>query len=64
MYTDKYSTETFDGPSLATCRARARAAMDGRCHCGRHKDPGEVRSIGSRSWLPCQRCLGSIKQLT
>lgn len=66
MHTDKYSNECIDGmPSLETCRARQRAAMDGRCHCGRKRDPDErVRQAGSRRWIVCQRCFGTIKQLS
>lgn len=62
-YTDKYSNETPAGPSLATCRARHRAALDHRCHCGKLRDPGTKLRIGSRSWIPCHRCLGTITQL-
>lgn len=69
----------IDGkPCMACIKARHRAAMDGRCHCGRAKIPGEVKSVGGyavlvdgkkvrrggRSWIPCERCLGTIKQLT
>lgn len=63
-YTDKYSDETILGPSMATVKARHRAAMNGQCHCGRLRDPGDMRRIASRSWIPCQRCLGTIKQLS
>lgn len=44
-------------------KARARAAMDGRCHCGRKAVPGSERGgNGRRSWIPCERCLGTIRQ--
>ena len=63
MYDDKYSAETILGPSMAVVRARHRAAMDHRCHCGKLKDPTEVKRIYSRTWIACHRCLGQIKQL-
>ena len=44
-------------------KARARSAFNGRCHCGRLRVPGRERSVGSRRWIPCQRCLGTIKQV-
>lgn len=49
---------------LDCTRARMRSAMSGRCTCGTHKIPGDVCRVGSRSWIPCRRCLGSIRQLT
>lgn len=64
MYTDKYSNETPIGPSMATVKARHRAAMTHKCGCGKLKDPTEVKRVGSRSWISCHRCLGSIKQLS
>jgi len=64
MYTDKYSNETFLGPSLETVKARHKAALSGRCHCGKKKDPTEVQKAYSRTWISCRRCLGTIKQLT
>ena len=63
MFTDKYSNE--DGPSLETCRARHRAAMSGKCSCGKKRDPNpQVKRVGSRTWTSCDRCFGTIKQLT
>lgn len=64
MYTDKYSNETPIGPSMATVKARHRAAMSHKCTCGKLKDPTEVKHVGSRSWISCHRCLGQIKQLS
>lgn len=52
------------GPCMRCVRARARSAMDHRCHCGNQRIPGGVRSVGSRSWVPCDRCLGTIGQLS
>lgn len=64
-YVDKYGNETPFGPSMAVVKARARTVANrGRCSCGKLRDPGEVKRVGSRSWLPCLRCLGSIKQLS
>ncbi|HNX49864.1 MAG TPA: hypothetical protein PLS53_01310 [Thermoanaerobaculaceae bacterium] len=49
---------------LDCTRARMRTALSGRCTCGKHKVPGEPCRVNSRSWIPCRRCLGSIRQLT
>ena len=66
MYTDKYSNETAIGPSMAVVHARHRAVMArGRCRCGSQKDPSDrIRQAGGRRWISCDRCLGSIKQLS
>lgn len=46
-------------------RARARAvANHSRCTCGNKARPTEVMRSGSRTWISCHRCLGSIRQLT
>ncbi len=63
-WVDKYSDETRLGPSMATIRARHKAAFGRGCKCGRLKDPTEVRRVHSRSWISCHRCLGQIKQLS
>lgn len=63
-YQDKYSNETPIGPSMAVVKARHRAVMNRKCSCGKLKDPTEVKRIGSRSWISCNRCLGQIKQLS
>lgn len=67
--------EAAGGPvCLECCAARARAAMDHRCHCGNRRRPGEALTAGGitingvrrgvRSWVPCRRCLGTIRQLS
>lgn len=63
MFADKYEIETFNGPSMATIRARQRAACGGGCKCGKLRDP-VTKSNGIRTWLSCLRCLCTIKQLT
>lgn len=45
--------------------ARARTvAARGRCTCGRRRleDP-RARSVGSRVWYTCRRCLGTTRQV-
>ena len=64
MFEDKYAQETWQGPSMATVRARQRAAFTGRCSCGKLADPTEVKQIYSRKFISCHRCLGTIKQLS
>ncbi len=54
----------LNDPCMACIRARARAAMTGRCPCGRKAIPGIERAVGSRRWIPCNRCLGTIRQLS
>lgn len=63
-------------PCMKCIQSRAKAAQDGKCHCGNQAIPGEeisaggykvrvdgeVRNRGGRSWIPCQRCLGTIRQ--
>ena len=49
---------------LDCTRARMRSVLSGRCTCGTHKVPGELCRVGSRSWIHCRRCLGSIRQVT
>jgi len=45
-------------------KARAKTACTGgRCHCGRKARPGSPRRVYSRSWIPCHRCLGTIRQV-
>ncbi len=63
-YIDKYSNETVYGPSMATVKARHRAVLTHRCGCGKLRDPSDVKRVGSRSWISCNRCLGQIKQLS
>ena len=63
-YQDKYSNETMLGPSLEVVKARHRAAFTHRCGCGKLRDPSAIHKIGSRTWVSCLRCLGTIKQLS
>jgi hypothetical protein len=49
---------------LDCTKARARTATTHRCGCGRSARPGSTQRIGSRSWVPCRRCLGTIRQLS
>ena len=61
----------FDSkPVCMECvKARAKTACsNGRCKCGAKKVPGEPAGpgVGKRSgrvFIPCKRCLGSIKQV-
>lgn len=56
----------LDGGRCMNCvRARAAAvSKGGRCVCPKRKqEPVEKRSI-HRSWISCERCLGTIKQLS
>jgi len=53
------------GVCMECTRARARACgASGRCMCGRKRIEGEALRVGSRSWVPCKRCLGSVRQLS
>jgi hypothetical protein len=63
MFADKYELETWAGPSMATIRSRQLAAFGRGCKCGKLRDPVS-KSSGSRSWMSCLRCLGTIKTLT
>jgi hypothetical protein len=36
----------------------------GMCKCGRKRRPGDLLDNGARSWIPCRRCLGTIKQVS
>lgn len=56
------------GPIHTSCvHARARAAQsNNRCRCGGARRPGEVLApFGRRGrrWIPCLRCLGTIRQV-
>ena len=64
MYTDKYDDGMWNSPSMDVVRARHRAAMDHKCHCGSLRDPSTEKRIGSRRWISCERCFGQIKQLS
>ena len=53
------------GVCMGCTKARHRAVLNrGKCGCGSKKVPGDIARTGSRSWVPCNRCLGSIKQLS
>lgn len=60
MFADKYSMETWAGPSMSTVRARHKAAMLGHCSCGPLRDPVAKKALG-REWMSCLRCLGTVK---
>lgn len=64
MFADKFANETVFGPSMATIRARQLAAFGGRCKCGKHKSPIKKSNGAGRTWLSCERCLGTIRQLS
>ena len=49
---------------MGCTKARHRAVVARKCCCGNKRRPTEVKSIGSRSWISCHRCLGQIKQLS
>ena len=64
-YVDKYSGHHWDGgPSMEVIKARHLAVMRRKCCCGKEKDPSEVKGTGSRTWISCERCLGTIKNLS
>lgn len=43
-------------------KARHRAAVKRKCACGRKAVPAPEARMGSRTWVPCRRCLGTIRQ--
>jgi len=46
-------------------RARHRAVVKrGRCTCGAKRRELPVSRVGSRTWIPCGRCLGTVRQLS
>ena len=45
-------------------KARHRAVVNGKCTCGRKAKPGATCKAYSRTWIPCQRCLGTIRQVS
>lgn len=49
---------------LPCTKARHKAAITKRCVCGTKRRPTDVKRIGSRLWVSCKRCLGTIKQLS
>ena len=64
MLEDPYSNETVWGPSMEVVQARHQAALTHRCSCGNQRDPTEIKHVGSRRWISCLRCLGTIEQLS
>jgi hypothetical protein len=44
-------------------RARHQAVLKGRCACGSSRRPADAVSHLGRVWIPCRRCLGTIRQL-
>lgn len=78
MHMEQSALERVTGElPMAWVRARAASvAHNGRCVCGRLAIPGperrtggyvvvvdgERRARGGRSWVPCERCLGTIRQ--
>lgn len=53
-------------PCMDCVRSRAKVATSGRGRCTCPKKlqrPSEVHKMGSRRWITCGRCLGTIKQL-
>lgn len=52
----------LSGPCLDCARSRQRAAMDGRCHCPRALCRPRDIVTRIRSWIGCDRCLGTIRQ--
>lgn len=49
---------------LDCTKARHLAAAGGGCKCGSKARPTEVKQLGSRRWISCNRCLGQIRQLS
>jgi hypothetical protein len=55
----------LSGPCLDCARARQKAAMSGRCSCPKRlRRESKVKRVGSRSWVGCDRCFGSVRQLS
>jgi hypothetical protein len=52
---------------MGCVRARAKVATSGRGRCTcpkRLKRPTDIKRIGSRAWIACERCLGQIAQVS
>jgi hypothetical protein len=56
----------WDGTICMECvQVRARVASGNkRCPCRGRKQKPQTVETRSRSWVACDRCLGTIKQLT
>ncbi len=58
-------SDTYNGVCMDCTRARQKAATSrGGCKCGGKKVPSEVKQMGSRKWISCERCFGQISQLS
>ncbi len=64
MYTDKYDEGGLYGVPMPVVIARHRAVMTHKCGCRKLRDPSHIKRVGSRTWISCLRCLGTIKQLS
>lgn len=51
-------------PCLACCQARAVAATDHRCHCTTPLRQPRTVTTPHRSWIVCDRCLGTIRSIS
>ena len=52
-------------PCLACVRARHRAAVTHRCSCPKHlRRESGIKRAWSRTWISCERCLGTVRQLS
>jgi len=55
----------LDGGRCMNCvRARAAAAAKHLCVCPKRKQEPVEKSSINRRWISCERCLGTIKQLS
>jgi hypothetical protein len=54
---------------MSCVKARHRSVVArGRCVCGRKRRPmpevgNGLKRLGARRWIPCGRCLGTIRQV-
>lgn len=50
---------------LDCTKARQAAVMaHGACKCAAKRNPdARIRIVGSRKWIACNRCLGTVRQL-
>ena len=53
------------GPCMNCVRARAATVgANGRCRCPKSKQRPRTVKTRSRSWVACDRCLGTIRQIS
>lgn len=46
-------------------RSRQQAVLKRKCVCPKRlQRPTDLKRIGSRSWVSCERCLGQIRQVS